>query len=141
MPTLPSRAVPSLHDLNRGFWTGGAHGELRLRRCHDCGYWTHPPTPICPRCHRRDLRWEATAGTATLFTYTLNHKAWNPAVPVPYVIGIVQLPEQDDLRLTTNIVNSPVDDLHIDMPLRVVFEQQGEIFVPLFEPDVGAAVR
>jgi uncharacterized OB-fold protein len=131
----PLRRVPILHELNRGFWTGGGDGELRLRRCPSCRYWVHPPRPICPRCWWRDIPWEATSGKATLYTYTVNHKSWNPDVEVPYVIGMVELPEQAGLRLTTNIVNCPAGDLHIGMPLRVVFEQQGEHFVPLFEPD------
>lgn len=54
---------------------------------------------------------------------------------VPYVIGMVELPEQVGLRLTTNVVNCAAEDLYIGMPLRVTFEQQGEHFVPLFEPD------
>jgi uncharacterized OB-fold protein len=132
------RVVPTLHDLNRGFWTAGSENELRLRRCRNCGYWAHPPTPICPRCHRRDLGWEATSGKATLFSYTVNRKAWNPQVPVPYVIGLVQLPEQEGLRMTTNIVNCAVDDVCIGMPVRVTFEQQAEFFIPLFEPDTDA---
>ncbi len=59
---------------------------------------------------------------------------WNPDVVVPYVIAMVELPEQAGLRLTTNIVNCATEDLYIGLPLRVTFEQQGEHFVPLFEP-------
>ncbi len=140
MVTKPLRRNPSLHQLNRGFWTAGGEQVLRLRRCRACGYWVHPPSPACPKCHRRDVRWEDTGGKATLYSYTVNHKAWNPEVPVPYVIGMVQLPEQEGLRLTSNIVNCNVADLHIGMPVRVTFEQQGEVFIPLFEPDTGAPV-
>ncbi|MHB8464462.1 MAG: Zn-ribbon domain-containing OB-fold protein [Acidimicrobiales bacterium] len=128
------RVLPSLDEHNRGFWTAGRDGELRLRRCHDCGHWVHPPRPLCPRCHQRDLRWEATSGAATLFTFTVNRKAWNPQVPVPYVVGIVELPEQVGLRLTSNIVNCAPDDIHIGMAVRVLFEAHGELYVPLFEP-------
>ncbi|HLM95038.1 MAG TPA: OB-fold domain-containing protein [Acidimicrobiales bacterium] len=131
----PQRRLPLLDDLNRGFWTAGSDNELRLRRCPRCRYWLYPPRPACPRCWQRDLPWEATSGRATLYTYTLNHRAWNPDVPVPYLIGIVELAEQPGLRLTTNIVNCEAQDVVIGMPLRVVFEQQGEHFVPLFEPD------
>ena len=53
---------------------------------------------------------------------------------MPYVIAMVELTEQAGLRLTTNIVNCAAEDLSIGMPLRVIFEQQGEHFVPLFEP-------
>jgi uncharacterized OB-fold protein len=71
---------------------------------------------------------------ATLYTYTVNHKVWNPDVRVPYVIGMVELMEQAGLRLTTDIVNCDAGDVYIGMPLRVTFEQHGEHFVPLFEP-------
>jgi uncharacterized protein len=138
MVTMPLRRVPSLNDHNRGFWTAGSDNELRLRRCQNCRFWIHPPGPICPRCRRGNLRWEATTGKGTLFTFTVNHKAWNPDVPVPYTIGIVELPEQEGLRLTSNIVGCGVDDLFVGMPLRVLFEQQEEFFIPVFAPDAGA---
>jgi uncharacterized OB-fold protein len=93
---------------------------------------------MCPKCHQRDMRWESTTGTASLYSYTVNRKAWNPEVPVPYVIGMVELPEQIGLRMTTNIVNCEVDDVYIGMPLHVTFERHGEVYVPLFEPDRGA---
>jgi uncharacterized OB-fold protein len=136
---MPLRRVPVLDGHNRGFWTAGRDGVLRLRRCHDCGHWAHPPKPICPKCRQRDLRWEATSGRATLFSYTLNHKAWNPDVPVPYALGIVELPEQAGLRMTSNIVNCAATDLAIGLPLRVTFEQQEDWFIPLFEPDADAS--
>jgi len=132
---------PALDDTNRGFWTGGADGILRLLRCRACGYWIHPPRPVCPKCWRRELGWEATSGRATLFTYTVNHKAWNPRVPVPYVVAVVELPEQDGLRLTTNIVDCSADDLVIGMPLLVTFEHDGEFSVPLFAPVVAEPPR
>jgi len=131
----PLRRVPFLDELNAGFWTGGRDDELRLRHCTRCGYWVHPPRPVCPRCWARDPRWEATSGKGTLYTYTVNRKAWNPDVPVPYVIGMVELPEQAGLRLTSDIVHCDEGEIHVGMALRVVFERQGEHFVPLFEPD------
>jgi uncharacterized OB-fold protein len=80
------------------------------------------------------LTWEATGGIGVVYTFTINRRAWNPDVRVPYVIAIVELPEQAGLRMTSNVINCEVDDVHIGMPVRVVFERSGEIFVPLFEP-------
>ena len=138
----PRRRVPILDELNRGFWTAGSDGELRLRRCPRCRYWVHPPRPICPRCWQRDLPWEATSGAARLYTYTLNRKVWNPDVDVPYVIAMVELAEQAGLRLTTNIVNCAAEDLSIGMPLRVRFEQQGEHYVRSSSPaQLGVRLR
>ena len=54
---------------------------------------------------------------------------------MPYVIGLVELVEQAGLRLTTNIVNCPLERLAIGMPLRVVFEiLNDDVALPLFEP-------
>ena len=75
---VPFRILPRLDDRNRGFWTSGADGVLRFLRCDDCGYWNHPPTPLCPRCHSKRQSYTATSGTATLHTFTVNHQAWMP---------------------------------------------------------------
>ena len=74
------------------------------------------------------------SGRGTVFTYTVNHQAYNPAVQPPYVIAIVQLEEQEDLRIATNIVNCDPQDVTIGMAVQVRFEQQGGLFVPVFAP-------
>lgn len=75
------------------------------------------------------------SGRGTVFTFTVNHQAFRPEVPPPYVIAIVELAEQADLRIPTNLVACDPDRLTCGMPVRVCFERHGEIFVPLFEPD------
>jgi uncharacterized OB-fold protein len=47
---------------------------------------------------------------------------------------LVALPEQDGLRLTSNLVNCPPDDVHIGMPVQVTFERHDAVWFPLFEP-------
>jgi uncharacterized OB-fold protein len=91
----------------------------------------------CPDCFGV-AAYAPVSGRGRVFTYTVDHYPFNPEVPVPYVIAIVELVEQDGLRFTTNVVNCPIDAVAIGMPVRVVFEQQGEVFVPLFEPDPDA---
>lgn len=137
MTTTPRpdfRILPRITDANEFFWTSGADGHLRFLRCDACGYWIHPPGPICPVCHSKALAPEAVAGTAVLHTYTVNRQAWLPGFDPPYVVAIVELPEQEGLRLTTNLVNCALDDVRIGMPVRVVFEQWEDVWLPLFEP-------
>jgi uncharacterized protein len=50
------------------------------------------------------------------------------------VIAIVELDEQSDLRLPTNIVRCDPDALECGLPVRVLFERNGKVFVPVFEP-------
>ena len=83
MSDPPFRILPRLDDATREFWTGGAQGELRFWRCQDCGYYIHPPLPICPIDHSKNLAVEAVSGRATLATYSVNHQNWMPGPELP----------------------------------------------------------
>ena len=124
--------VPQINDDNRDFWTAGRDRELLIVRCNDCGYYIHPPSPRCPRCLSENVEPSPVSGRGRVYTYTVNRRAWSPGLEVPYVIAIVQLDEQPDLRLMTNIVGCSADEVAIDMPVRVEFREQGEAFVPVF---------
>ena len=130
---MAPRILPTLDDRNRPFWTGGAHGELLIQRCTACRRWVHPPVDACPACAGR-LVPEAVSGHGTIFTFTVNEQQFHPDVAPPYVIAIVVLDEQDDLRLPTNIVNVDSETLQVGAPVQVLFEQHGEVYVPIFEP-------
>lgn len=131
--SLTNRTLPPLADVNRAFWTGGAGGTLLIQRCTACRQWTHPPVAKCDACGG-ELQSEPVSGNATIFTFTENHQQFHPDVAPPYVIAIVELAEQRDLRLVTNIVNCNADELRCGTPVRVLFEDHGDVFVPLFEP-------
>jgi uncharacterized OB-fold protein len=127
------RLLPRLSEENEFFWTAGADGVLRFLRCQGCGYYLHPPVPRCPRCGGADVAPEPVSGRATVLTYTVNHQPWDGSTE-PYVIAIVGIPEQDDVRLTTNIVGCEPDEVTIGMPVQVTFEHREPVWFPLFEP-------
>src|SRR3546814_9590883 len=84
---------------------------------------------------------EPVSGRVEVFTFTVAHQQYHPDVPTPYVIAVVELVEQADLRLPTNIVDCDPADVHIGAPVQVRFDQQGEVFVPVFVlagPEAGA---
>lgn len=133
-PRPTFRILPKVTDTNEFFWTSGEDGTLRFTRCQACGYWLHPTGPICPQCHSWDVAPEAVSGEAVVHTFTINHQAWLPGWELPYVVAIVELPEQEGLRLTTNLVDVAPEDVRIGMPVRVTFEHWEDVFLPLFEP-------
>ena len=135
MTEQPFRLLPRITPENEHYWTGGAQGELRFLRCTGCGHYLHPPQPLCPECLSRDLEVAAVSGRAELYTYTVNHQPWIPGFPPPYVVAIVEIPEQKGLRITTNLVHCEPDQVRIGMPLRVLFEQREDVWLLLFEPD------
>jgi uncharacterized OB-fold protein len=131
--TPPFRVLPVLDDDNRFFWTSGEDGALRFLRCGGCGYFLHPPIPRCPRCGGRDVAPAAVDGRAEVLSFTINHHPWDGGTE-PYAIAVVGFPEQDDLRLTTNVVGCPPDAVRIGMPVRVRFEHHDDVWVPVFVP-------
>ena len=121
------------------FWDGTAAGELRIQRCQTCARHYFYPRPSCPHCGGDDVEWVRATGRATLYSYVINHR---PAPGFegegPYAIAVVEL--EEGVRMMTNIVgvdNTP-ENLPLDMELQVVFEQRGDVTVPLFEPAGGA---
>ena len=128
------RVLPRVTRENEHFWKGGGEGELRFLRCGDCGYYIHPPSPICPRCLSKNIAPQAVSGRARVATFTVKHQPWYPGMDPPYVIAIVEIEEQADVRLMTNIVSCDVEDVKIGMPVTVRFEHQDDVWIPLFEP-------
>ena len=128
-----SRMMPQVTDLNRAFWEGGRQGELLIQRCASCRRWANPPVPACESCGG-ELVAEPVSGRGSVFSFTINHQPYNPAVPTPYVVALVELEEQADLRVFTNLVGVAPEEVTIGMPVEVRFEDHGEIFVPVFSP-------
>jgi uncharacterized OB-fold protein len=135
---LPYRVVPWLDSVTEFFWRSGADGKLRFLRCAECRLWIHPAAPVCRRCHSSDLRPEAVSGRATVASFTVNVHPWIAGVE-PYIIGLVELPEQDGLFLTTNLVDVDGDDVELGLPVEVVFEEQDGLYYPLFRPVGGGS--
>jgi uncharacterized OB-fold protein len=135
MHMADKRPSPVITELTAAFWCGGAAGELRIQRCRDCRWWLHPPLPMCPRCHGRELAPETVAGTGTVYSFTVNRYQWTRALEPPYVIAEVELDEQPGLRLLTSIVGGA--DVTTGMPVRVRFEPADgapDAWVPVFAP-------
>jgi len=128
------RTLPAIDGESAYFWTGGAEDELRIMRCQTCGFWVHPPVGICPNCLSRKLAPQATSGTGTLFSYTVNHQVADKRVETPYIIALIELDEQPNLRLLGNLVNCAEENVTVGMPVRVTFEQHDDTFIPVWEP-------
>ena len=128
------RLLPELTPANEWFWTSGADGQLRIQRCTECATLVHPPAPLCPSCRSR--KWEPTrvSGRGVVAGYTINAHPWLPGFDPPYVVAVVALEEDPDVRLTTNVVGCDPDAVHIGQEVAVRFEQHENVWLPLFEP-------
>jgi len=125
--------LPLITEINQHFWCGGADGRLHILRCATCRTWIHPYAARCPKCRSTEVAPEPVSGRGTVAGFTVNHQPWLKDVPVPYVVAVVELEEQADIRLTTNMPRTPIEAVRVGLPVKVYFEPHGQIFLPLFE--------
>ena len=128
------RLLPRLSDDVAFFWTSGADGVLRFLRCNACGFFIHPPGPVCPRCLSRDLAPREVSGRGHVETFTVNYQQWIPGSD-PYIIAWVSIDEQPNVRLTTNLVDvEPERRAHRHAGARGLRARR-DVWLPLFTPE------
>jgi uncharacterized protein len=134
-PGIPARLTPD--RWTQPWWDAAADHRLVAARCTNCGAFRSPPTPYCPHCLNQDIDWVELSGDAVLYTFTIIRHAPSPELSesVPFTVGVVKLPDADDIKLVTNVVNCRPEDVRIGMELRVVWDdvEPGKS-VPRFEP-------
>lgn len=129
------KPLPRPTEDSAPFWAAARLSELRMQRCAHCELVRFPPSILCPRCLSDDAEWQRLSGRGTVFSWIIVHQSQHPAFnsDVPYNVAIVELAEGP--RLHTNIVGCANQDIHIGMPVEVVFEQvSDDISLVRFRP-------
>lgn len=140
-PGAVPRQLPALEEETAFFWTAGVDGQLKICRCDGCKRYLHPPLPRCPGCGSAQVNPSPVSGRARVVSFTVNYQPWVPGLAVPFVFAAVELIEQAELYVFTNVVGCPVETVQIGMAVEVMFEPHGDLFLPLFQPLEGTHVR
>lgn len=138
---VPLPDLDGLPDYEEGFWQGARSRELRLQQCSDCLVFRHLPTPMCPHCHSITYSWRPVSGRGSVYSFVVVQYPVHPAIrdggQVPYNISLIELEEQEGLRICSNVLNIEPENIYIGMPVRVRFMApagQEDVVLPLFEP-------
>jgi uncharacterized OB-fold protein len=75
-------------------------------------------------------------------TYTINRQPWIPGLEPPYIVAMVELDDEPDVRLITNVVGISEHDIQIGTAVEVFFEDwtapsgndNTRTWLPLFRP-------
>ena len=127
--------APAPDALTQFFWDATAEHKLAILQCSSCKKFIHPPRPVCRFCLSTELAPTEVSGEAVLYTWTIAEQAFHPyfADKLPYVFATVNLVEQAGLRLVTNIVDVPHDELAAGMSLAVSFREVAPgLTLPMF---------
>lgn len=129
----PAKPLPPMEGLAGQFYEWCRRGELRLQRCSVCKAWRHPPREMCPECGSWDWDWTKSSGQGRVFSWTVATRALHPAFKgdVPYAAVIIQM--EEGVRLISRVMDCLPDELTVDMPVEVSFEQvTDDVVLPYF---------
>ena len=134
--SLPDqRPRPEPDGISRFFWDAAAEGRLVMQRCESCERLQYPPEVCCVRCQTTELEHVQLSGRGTLFSYAIVDRLLHIgfADAIPYIVALVELDEQPELRILTNLVDvAPGTPLAGGLPVEVVFEDRGSVTLPQF---------
>jgi uncharacterized OB-fold protein len=105
-----------------------------LQRCRSCRQLQFPPDVCCVHCQSEEYEHVEVSGRGSVYSYAVIDRPLHQGFvdAVPYVIALVELAEQSGLRLLTNIVETPPEQISCGMPVTVTFEDRGDVTMPQF---------
>lgn len=135
-----AKPIPVPDAASAPFFAGALEGKLLLLRCQTCGtfmsptaYLRVPVRPRCVRCFSSELGWAESGGRATLYSFAIMHQLYHEAfaAELPYNIALVET--EEGVRLTSQVIDCPHEELRIGMPLLVTFERvSAQVAIPRF---------
>ena len=126
----PDKKIPHpamwgvLYRSSTPFWEGTKNKQLLLQSCKECGTMLMPPRPMCPECLCNEQEWKPASGKGKIFSYVTYQKSPHPAFKAPYCVVLVEL--EEGVRVVSNTVDIPPDEIEIGMSVEVVFEEIDE---------------
>ena len=137
MPT-PSQPLPFTERAQtKPYWEACERHELHIQRCNACGAHIWYPQSVCHRCNSWDLAWVKMSGRGRVFSWIVLQHALHPAFveKLPLPVALVELEDAPEVRITTNLVDVPLEEIHIGMPVEAVFREMAEgVTMPFFRP-------
>ena len=129
------KPLPRATEDSAPYWEAARKSELRMQKCLDCSHVRFPPALLCAECLSEKAEWVKLSGRGTVFSWIVVHQSQHPAfnADTPYNVAIIQLEEGP--RLHTNLVDCANDQIHIGMPVEVIFDKiNDEVTLPKFRP-------
>jgi uncharacterized OB-fold protein len=134
-PKAAAPILPTIDDVNRPFWDGCRHGQLKVQRCTHCGRLRYPVGIVCPECLGGEADWQPLSGRGKVFSFVVFHRAYHPAWEgkVPYNVALIELDEGP--IMLSNVIDVDNAKLAVGFPVQVAFEAVDEsLAIPVFKP-------
>jgi len=133
-----TRFEPPVGAESGPFWEATREGRLLVQWCTACDCGVFFPRTLCPHCGAAGpLEWREASGRAAVHAAVVEHRPELAGAAFaqgePFCIALVDLVE--GVRMMTNVVGCPPDDVSIGMALAVTWEPLSDgRQLPLFRP-------
>jgi uncharacterized OB-fold protein len=116
------RYLPVIYPEELPFWEAAKRRQLWLQKCNSCAKTFYPVGPACPDCFSMSFTWTQMSGRGVIHNYVIYHKPWTEWYKdkVPY--AVVQVEIEEGPRLTANLLDCPVHEIKIGMPVVADYE-------------------
>jgi uncharacterized OB-fold protein len=107
------------------YWEACNEERLVMQRCQSCGKLRWHPAPLCTFCAHDGYDWAPLSGKGRVHTWTVITHPVHPAAValVPYVVVEVELAEQDNLRMVSNLIDCDPYAIEFGAAVALVFHQ------------------
>ncbi len=129
--------LPVADEASGPFWAACREHRLVVQRCAACKTFRHSPEIICFNCRSFDSEWVEVSGRGVIYSFINVVHQVHPALRerAPFNVVLVELLDAGNVRMIGNVVDTPFEELHIGMPVEVVWEDTtGEVTQPRWRP-------
>ena len=105
------------------YWQACNEERLLMQRCKSCHKFRWHPAPLCVFCAHDVYAWAALSGRGRVHTWTVITHPVHPAAVarVPYVVVEVELVEQTNLRMISNLIDCDPAAITFGAPVTLAF--------------------
>ncbi|MEZ5223731.1 MAG: OB-fold domain-containing protein [Ilumatobacteraceae bacterium] len=115
---------PHPTPTSQPFWDGLANGRVMIQYSPSTDRWVFYPRTLAPGSLANDLEWREISGAGRIHTFTTTYSPTGPQWKdaLPQQLAVVELDEGP--RLTTALVDAPIDEVMIGLRVRPVIEDR-----------------
>ena len=133
LPQTEGIPTPRPDRRSEPYWAGCRRHQLLYQRCAECSSTVLGACTVCAQCHASSPVWETSAGTGSLYSWTLVWRPPDPSFRVPYAPAVIRLDE--GFWMLSAIIGCEPEVLQEGLRLAVEFHSvSDDITLPYFRP-------
>lgn len=114
---------PVPEELDRPFYDALNEDRLLLQYCSKDDRWQYPPQMTCFQCGGA-VEWRDVGGDGHIYSYTVVYDTPVASLQAdqPFNCAVIELDDADGILFLSHLPGTPVDEVLIGAPVKLIFE-------------------